>query len=91
MFNLVKWAFNLGQQTERHRVANLIEAQRSYIRYNPVADSLFGKKELDEKDRHNIELEQAVNHRVDGIIESITRTTAADEKRYSLLFPKGMK
>lgn len=76
MFNLVKWAFKLGQQTERHRIANILDQQFRYESYKHIP------RDVDEA------FHRAVHDKVTFIINNITQTSSFEEKRYSLLFPE---
>lgn len=82
MFNLVKWAFKLGQQTERQRIANILADSR---RHTPYRERL--SKDNDQEERRK--QAERVDNIVNGIIDSITNPTQWEESRYSLLYPKG--
>lgn len=82
MFNLVKWAFKLGQQTERHRIANILEQSRKFI---PYREGLTNNQ-LERQKR-----EEAIARAVSDIIDNITRPQSTDMETYSLLFPKDGK
>lgn len=91
MLRIIKWAYNLGQQTERKRVASILNDHRNYRRSeNYLARELFGKdaSDLGKKQQEKLALTKAVDARIDDIIDNITRPTQFDESRYSLLFPK---
>lgn len=93
MFKLVKWAFQLGQQTERHRMAGILNDHRRYYRHSSLetAERLFGKKNepTDEAVAKRIEIDQQVERRAGDIIHAITTPQRFEEKHFSLLFPKG--
>lgn len=80
MFKLVQWAFKLGQQTERQRIANILESHRRTTMFMEG----IGTNEPDER-RERIE---AIEHNVGRIIDDITNPTQWEESRYSLLYPK---
>lgn len=80
MFKLVQWAFRLGQQTERHRIANILDNNR---RYTPYREGLSETNDQKERRKQAERVDNAVN----SIIDQIT-TTSYTESRYSVLYPK---
>lgn len=91
MLKLIRWAYRLGQQTERQRMASILNDHRNYRRSaHDLAMQLFGKEsdKLSSRQQEKLSLTRAVDARIDDIIENITRPTQVDESRYSLLFPK---
>lgn len=92
MLKLVKWAFHLGQQTERQRIAGVLDNHRRYRRSpNQIARQLFGKDydHLSDKRKDTLKFEQAVDERVNGIIDDLMRPTDREVESYSILYPKG--
>ena len=92
MFNLVKWAYHLGRQTERARVASLIQNHHRYMRQpRSIAHEIFGKIE-DPADAQTLEqITHGIDQGVKDIVDSISQPTNYDNKHYSLLFPKEKK
>jgi thymidylate synthase ThyX len=80
MFKLVKWAFKLGQQTERHRIANILESRRYVLPYGE-----FGVGNGDERKKVQSAVKREINRIVDEIIEPHYEQT---KQGYSLLYPE---
>lgn len=80
MFKLVKWAFKLGQNTERMRIANILrEAQASL----PFGEYGTGN----DKDLREAAKEHSARY-LSGIISSITEPRDYERKSFSVLFPE---
>lgn len=82
MLKLVKWAFQLGQQTERRRVQALLDTYRHEIyessRFEPEAPDKVKKQ-----------IERAANQKVSQVIGRIVDTKSEYVESFSLLYPKG--
>lgn len=93
MFKLVKWAFHLGQQTERQRIEHILINNLRSTNPDEIARVLFRKDvdDLPEKKQGNVMLERGVNYRVNQIIEDITFPRQTETESYSQLYPKGDK
>lgn len=90
MFKLLKWAFRLGQQTERQRIEHILINNQRYQQPNEIARQLFGKDidDLPQKKIQDVKFERAVNYRINQIIENITMPQTFEKDSYSLLYPK---
>jgi len=90
MLRLLKWTYRLAQQTERQRIASILNDHRRYRAPNQIARELFGKDidRLSEKRKDTLKFEQAVDGRVNDIIDNIVRPQDRDVESYSLLYPK---
>lgn len=89
MFKLVKWAFHLGQQTERQRIEGILNDRRKYYRrHDPIASKLFGGRAQKDPSPEQREIELQVEMRVDDIISAIIKLQPADGKYFSLLYPE---
>lgn len=82
MFKLVKWAFRLGQQTERQRIAGILQDSR---RFTPYREGLSRDNNQEERAKQAERVDRIINDIIDGI----TNPTQYEESRYSLLYPKG--
>lgn len=80
MFNAIKWAFKLGQQTERHRIAGILYSEQRSIDY-------FEYGTGDNKDLRT-EAVKVADRQIGRIITRITMPQPDESKAYSLLFPK---
>lgn len=80
MFKLVKWAFQLGQQTERRRIAHILAESRMYVPY---------REGLGDKQRERKIREQVIAGAVNDIIDNITQPKQTEQRQFSVLFPKG--
>lgn len=82
MFNLVKWAFTLGKQIERHRIASILQQARSDLKYGE-----FGTG--NDKDARE-QVIAATDRQVSQIIGRIVDPQYTDREmtRYSVLFPR---
>lgn len=88
MYKLSRWAFKLGQQTERHRIAGILNDHR---KYHEVYHDPFNRRDedkLSERKQRNLKVQREVDKRVNQIIEAIAEPKQREESRYSLLFPK---
>ena len=91
MLRLIKWAYRLAQQTERQRIAGILNDHRRYRDSpNNIARRLFGKDfdDLTDKKKDTLKFEQAVDERVNDIIDAITRPQEHESTSYSLLYPR---
>lgn len=89
MFNLVKWAYKLGQQTERKRVAGLLETYPRWQRSPKlIAHDLFGKIEDPEDAETIARIESGIQQGIRDIVDGISRPTNYEQDAYSLLYPK---
>ena len=90
MIKLIKWVYRLAQQTERQRIASILNDHRRYREPDYMARELFGKDfdRVSDKRKDSIKFEQAVDSRVNAIIDNITRPQDRDVESYSLLYPK---
>lgn len=79
MFKLVKWAFRLGQQTERYRIENILREQRRNIQFQE-----FGSN----NDPSREKIVQATARAVDGIVGRIIDPRREYKPGTSLLYPK---
>lgn len=81
MFNLVKWAFKLGQQTERQRITGVLSENRRMIPYYEYGTG-------NDTDKRT-EVQKLVDKKVDDIIGSILDPRQQPEyQSYSVLYPK---
>lgn len=90
MIKLLKWAFRLGQQTERQRIEHILNEQRRYQPPDRIARQLFGKEfdDLPDKKKDSLKFEHSVDIRINDIIHNITRPQTTESESYSLLYPK---
>lgn len=76
MFNIIKWAFKLGRQTEKARIYHELVIMKPPYKYrgsNNAAD----------------DFNNALNKRVNDIIDAILEPTREDHKYFDELFPRG--
>lgn len=81
MIKLAKWAFKLGQQTERQRISGIL---------NSTFNHTGGREAWSKKFEPEVEkaVRNEVRRRVDNIVHEITKTSSFEEKYFSVLFPK---
>lgn len=80
MFKLVKWAFKLGQQTERARIAGILNEARANLPFGEYGTG-------NDKDMRK----QAENYSaryLSGIISNIVEPRNYETENFSLLYPK---
>lgn len=82
MFKLVTWAFTLGKQVERHRIASILHSARSDLKYGEYGTG----NDTDAREA----AQAAAERQVSRIIGRITDPQYADREMtsYSVLFPK---
>jgi hypothetical protein len=92
MFKLVKWAFHLGQQTERQRIELILTdaSYRSGINLEQYFDE--GRQtQTSERKKKEARIQAEVEQRIMQIVGNITRFEPTDSEAYSLLYPKDDK
>lgn len=82
MLKLVKWAFKLGQQTERARIGRILAQSRDYVGFNEM-----GTNEKSER----AEINRKVRRLVNSIIDDITNPNTYEKESFSILYPKDDK
>lgn len=79
MFNLVKWAFKLGQQTERRRIESIITSEYRSLPYQMDLGELKVREQVERRS------DQLINNLIDRIVQP----QQYEREGYSLLYPKG--
>lgn len=91
MFKLVKWAFKLGQQTERHRIAGILNESRQAPMARDVAPFPYDKQLTEDDKKRREYVRRQVNSEINNIVDLITMPQPHEYDRYSILHPKDGK
>ena len=90
MFNLVKWAYNLGVKHERQRIADylIVQSQYQQRRIDAFNNRLYTESPTPDYAaalEHNVAVRQHVREIVDGIFEPLPYQ---QNETQSIMFPK---
>ena len=80
MFKLVKWAFKLGQHTERMRIAGILNEARANLPFGEYGTG-------NDKDMREAAKEHSARY-LGGIIGNIVDPRDYERKSFSVLFPE---
>lgn len=93
MLKTLKWVYNLGVVQERQRIAAELQLQQQRARtFNEAALDMLhdpaSKKEVTQKRKQRLELQMAVNNRIEEIVNEMFRTEGGEwVNASSIMFP----
>jgi hypothetical protein len=93
MLKTLKWVYGLGVKQERQRIAAGLQLQQQRARtFNEAALVMIrdpaSKKEVAQKRRQRLELQMAVNDRIQEIVNEMFRTEGGEWiNANSIMFP----